>query len=72
MTAATATFGDIESSLMHQTIKAAEDICKSLGLSFRIARRQGLPAVITRDHKPTRMNVGVCKDGFVTEVLGRG
>ena len=68
----TAAIADVETRLLHQTIDAAKEICREIGLSFRVARRQGCTTLITADHKPTRMNVGVCKDGFVTEVLGRG
>lgn len=68
----TATFNDLDSRLVNATVEAAKEICEQIGLTFRVAMRQGCPAVITRDHKPTRLNVHVCKDGFVTEILGRG
>jgi hypothetical protein len=62
---------DLEAALMHQSEQAAAEICKDLGLRFRVIRRQGCPCLCTRDVIMTRINV-VVEDGFITEVSGRG
>lgn len=62
---------DLEATLMDQTEEAAADICKDLGLRFRVINRQGCACITTRDHVMTRINVAVT-DGFITNVYGRG
>lgn len=62
---------DLEATLMHLSEKAAADVCKDLGLRFRVINRQGCACIATRDHVMTRINVAITDD-FVTNVYGRG
>lgn len=44
--------------------KEAVESLKKLGITFRIALRDGEPFFLTMDYKPTRINLSI-KDGII-------
>lgn len=61
----------LDELLTGKTVEEATEIAKDRGLTLRVVSYQNVPAVITRELMPMRINVDVV-DGVVVGVQGRG